>query len=147
MVAETKYGKYFITEPKPNLKYPSFRQEEVDRSDKGQASFLYLDNELLKGAFYVECMWFWPGPGFWPNQLIKAHTHNFDEVLAFFGTNPNDPHDLGGEMEIWLDDEKHTMTKSFMVFIPKGLKHAPVTIKKLDRPILHFSVGPGKMYR
>ena len=26
---------------------------------------------------------------------------------AFFGTNPDDFYDLGGEVELWLGDEKH----------------------------------------
>lgn len=70
-------------------------------------------------------MWFWPGPGFWPNQLIKADTHDFDEVLAFFGTNPDDPYDLGGEMEIWLDDEKHINDQKLSSLYSKRAEACP----------------------
>jgi hypothetical protein len=33
-----------------------------------------------------------------------------------------------------------------MVFVPKGLKHSPLTFNRVDRPVFHFTVGPGKMY-
>ena len=105
---------------------------------------VYLDGEVIKGAFYTECAWFYkksegqPGP--------PAHIHGFDEVLAFFGSNPDNPHDLCGEIEFWLDDEKHIITESCLIFIPKGLKHSPLIIHRIDRPIFHFSTGPGRTY-
>jgi hypothetical protein len=72
----------------------------------------YLDDKVTKGAFYTQCTWFnkkseKPGP--------PAHVHGFDEVLAFLGSNPNDRFDLGGEVEIWLGDEKHVLTESCLV--------------------------------
>jgi hypothetical protein len=56
------------------------------------------------------------------------------------------PHDLCGEIELWLGDEKHILTKSCMVFIPKGLKHCPLVFRRVDRPIFHFSAGPARAY-
>jgi hypothetical protein len=103
---------------------------------------LYLDEEVVKGAFYVATSWFWkatpPGP--------EAHVHDFPEVLGFFGTNPEDSHDLCGEVELFIDGERHLMTKSFLAYIPAGLKHCPLRITRLERPIFHFSTGPKTMY-
>jgi len=36
----------------------------------------------------------------------KAHATDYDEVLSFFGTNPDDFIDLGGELNC-VGDEKH----------------------------------------
>ena len=87
-MAETKYGQYIIDELKPGLKVPEFRSESADR----MTHFLWLGDDLIKGSLYLECVWVWrksDGPGPAP------HTHEYNEVLAFFGTNPEDIHDSG----------------------------------------------------
>jgi hypothetical protein len=135
-MAESKYGKYIITELKPG----------IPAGDKAHSKLIYLDDEVIKGAFYVECAWIWPGCEFYPSSKPEAHTHDFDEVLTFFGTNPEDPQDLCGEIEFWLEDEKHMLTKSCLVFVPKGMKHCPLIMRRVDRPIFHFATGPGRTY-
>ena len=102
----------------------------------------YLDDDIVNGAFYTECCWFWKGS----DRGAGPHTHDFDEVLTVFGTNPDDPEDLCGEVELWLGDEKHIITKSAVVFIPAGLKHCPFIVRRVDRPIFHFTVGPARVY-
>lgn len=149
-MAESKYGKYIVTELKPNIIEapwsPVINPERAMR-------IMFLDNEVVEGAFYVECVWIWPWegpvrPGDEPGKRRgpKAHKHDYDEVIAFMGTNPDDPHDLCAEVELWLGDEKHVITKSCMVFIPKGLQHCPLHFTRVDRPVFHFTSGPGKMY-
>lgn len=140
-MAETKYGKYIITQPKPE-RTASGEPEQKDSPDV-MTSVAYLDNRVIPGGLYTECCWFWKPTNYSP----PPHTHEFDEVLAFFGSNPEDPRDLCGEVELWLEDEKHLLTKSCMVFIPKGLKHAPMNIRRADRPIFHFSVGNSTDYK
>ena len=140
-----KYDKHFIFQDKPDLKLPEFRHEIP--KERGQR-IVYLDNEVFPGAgFYVEAVWFWPrevkpdeAPG------VPAHNHPFDEVIAFFGTNPDDTHDLGGQVELWIDGEKNLIERSFMAFIPAGTEHCPLYIRRIERPIFHFTAGPGEMY-
>jgi mannose-6-phosphate isomerase-like protein (cupin superfamily) len=140
-MAETKYGKYIVTKPKANIARTDWGRETT--APQRLTRVMYLDDEVIKGAFYVECAWFLKGTDV---EAPLPHTHDFDEVLGFFGTNPEEPENLYGEIDIWLGDEKHTLTKSCLVFIPKGLKHCPLVIRKVDRPIFHFSTGPGGMY-
>jgi hypothetical protein len=137
---ETKYGKYIVTTPKAN-----FWSKEGAKKDGPDVIHptVYLDDKIIKGAFYVECNWFWKANFYSP----PVHTHsNMDEVLAFIGTDPNNPSDLCGEVELWLGDEQHFITKSSLVYIPAGLKHCPMLIKRADRPIFHFSVGTSGDY-
>ncbi len=143
-MATTKYGKYIITKPKADLKLPSYRREGRDIATAQRTPMVYLDDEVIKGAFYVECVWFWEGSD---KSEVEAHTHPFDEVITFFGSNPDDPHDLCGEVELWLEDEKHILTKSCLVFVPKGMKHCPLIIRRVDRPIFHFTAGPASIYK
>jgi hypothetical protein len=58
-----------------------------------------------------------------------------------------DPHDRGGEIELWLEDEQHIITRSSLVFIPKGLRHCPLRIRRVDRPIFHFSTVTDGQYK
>ena len=139
-MVETKYGKYIITTPKPD-----FWSEEGATKDGPDVIHptVYIDNNTIPGAFYVECNWFWKANYYSP----PVHTHDFDEVLAFIGTNPGDPQDLCGEVELWLGDEQHIITKSSMVYIPAGLQHCPMLVKRADRPIFHFSTGTSGKYQ
>jgi len=143
-MAESKYSKYVITKTKSDLTLPAFRREALETAADTRTPMVYLDDEVLKGAFYVECVWFWKGMD---KPEVEAHTHDFDEVITFFGTNPDDPQDLCGEVEIWLEDEKFTLTKSSLIFVPKGMKHCPLHIKRVDRPIFHFTAGPASTYK
>jgi hypothetical protein len=138
-MAESKYAKYIITETGPE---PRVREKAERLSDK-MTYLLHLDGDVVKGASWVNCIWFWKG---FDEALVEAHEHPYDEVLTFFGTNPEDPHDLAGEIEFWMGDEKYILTKTCMVFVPKGLRHCPLIIRRVDRPIFHFSTGHTTKY-
>lgn len=145
-MATSKYGKYIITDMKRDIaEAPWTPPMPLAGQGKG-GRVLWLDNEVVPGAFYVETVWEYPQPGDPPKTPVQAHKHDFDEVLCFFGTDLNNPHDLCGEVELWLGDEKHIITKSAIVFIPKGLMHCPMSVKRADRPIFEFTAGPGLMY-
>jgi len=74
------------------------------------------------------------------------HVHENAEILGFYGTNLEDPYDLGGEIEVVINGETHVLTKSSLVFLPGGLPHCPLTITKVDRPIFHFSIVMDPLY-
>ena len=137
---ETKYGKYIITERKQKVEAPwtpKFKPDEI-------VPTLFLDSSIIKGAFYVESAW--TLPGFAKESHGEEHSHDYDEVLAFFGSNPEKPFDLYAEAEVHIGGEVHTVTKSCLIFVPKGVKHGPIDFKRIDRPIFHFSCGTGKIY-
>jgi hypothetical protein len=147
-MAESKLAKQFVFQDKPNLALPDYRHEIPE---KAGYRIVYLDSEVVPGAtFYTEALWFWPGPRPEPKPGdepgVLPHTHPFPEMIAFFGTNPDDIHDLCGEVELWIDGEQHIIDKSFVAFIPAGVEHCPLNIRRIDRPIFHFTAGPGKMY-
>jgi len=74
------------------------------------------------------------------------HVHDNHEILGFYGTNPDDPYDLGGEIEIVINGETHVLTKSSLVFIPGGLPHCPLAVTKVVTPIFHFSIVMDPQY-
>jgi len=143
---ESKYGKHIITDMKQNVKEASwsYRVPAVGKGRSGRV--LWLDSEIFPGAFYLETVWQYPADAEYPKTTTERHTHDFDEAVCFFGTNPDDPYDLCGEIELWLEDEKHTITRSCIVYIPAGMKHCPLTINRVERAIFELTVGPGTMY-
>jgi hypothetical protein len=152
-MAKTEYDKYIISEYRPPAVEASWSPPNIGGVSKGKGGrIFFLDESIIPGAFYMECVWVMPRPANAPpppegkRTGTEAHTHDYDEVIAFIGTNHDDPYDLGAEVEFWLGDEKHTITRSCLVYIPAGLKHSPLTFKKVERPVFHFSTGPGKMY-
>ncbi len=133
-MAESRTAKYIVSQLKPDL----FDKEFNERYSRWAKRLLWLDNSVVEGAFQMNCSWYMK-PSDQSTPQGNGHTHDCDEILGFFGSNPDDPYDLGGEVEFWLEDEKHIITKSSMVFIPKGMKHCPLIIRRVDRPIFHFS--------
>jgi hypothetical protein len=142
-----RYAKNIITKTRP---FPKEIMEKMKALPKEVTSalkatrLLWLDDEVAKGAFYMEGVWVWGGSQ--KVSMEEPHIHDFDEIIGFIGTNRKDPHDLGGEVELWLDDEKHMLKKSCFVFIPKGLKHCPLLFRRIDSPIFWFTIGNASMY-
>jgi quercetin dioxygenase-like cupin family protein len=140
--------RHFVTELKSNIAQqsysPTWTPQEATR-------LLFLDQEVIPGAFQSSCSWFWPGE--WPQPKpedtprMKPHKHDFDEVLGFVGSNPDDIYDLGGDVELWVDGKKNVSDKSFMAFIPAGVEHCPLNILRAERPIFHFGACATKLYR
>jgi hypothetical protein len=149
--SDTDLKERFVFEYKKNLVHPEYRGRAPDEPGR-HVHITYLDAEVVPGAsFYVEASWFGlglrpiPEPGKEPPGP-KPHVHPFPEIVTFFGTNPEDVHDLGGAVELWIGGEGHVVTNSCVAYIPGGVVHCPMFLRRLDRPIFHFTAGPGKMY-
>jgi hypothetical protein len=147
-MAESKYGRLIVTDTKPlPVELTGKMQERLKKvkSTMKSTRLLWLDDEMVKGSsFYIEYVWHWSGTTQGSPEMV--HVHDFDEIVGFIGTVPDDPHALGAEIEIWLGGEKHILTKSCLIFIPTGLTHAPIVFRRIDTPILGFTIGKTSMY-
>jgi DNA-binding CsgD family transcriptional regulator len=141
---ESEYGRYIITKLKANISDGPWKIVTEKAGKEVSGRVLYLDSEVVKGAFYVETDWTLPSDR--PRTIVEAHRHDYDEVFGMFGTNFHDPYDLCGKVEFWLGGEKHILTNSCIIFIPRGLQHGPLTYLKVDRPIFNFTSGPSRIY-
>jgi len=83
------------------------------------------------------------------HPLEAALIHPYDEVLVFEGTDSTNILYLGAEVSVELGEEReeHVFTEPSAVLIPKGMPHGPVTVQKLDRPIVHYSIGLAAGYQ
>ena len=138
-MAERKYEKYILTD----LKVPeATRAKDTEMGYADRATrILWLEDEIIKGAFSVICSWYWKAT---ETEGSPSHVHDFDEVIGFIGSDPENPSDLGGEVEFWLEDEKYLLTESCLIYAPAGMRHCPLRVTRVDRPILFlaFSVTP-----
>jgi hypothetical protein len=134
-MSTSKYSKYIIQQ----LKAP-FSAEVNAAYSKVATRKLWMDENVVPGAFQMSFSWyrkpFLQGP--------PPHTHEADEILGFFGDDPNNLH---GEVEMWMGDQKNMLTKSTLLFAPSGMSHCPLIIHRVNRPIFHFSVVIGGTYR
>ena len=133
-------GKYMITQPKPGF-VPDFFGPPAKLIETVDVAF--VDDEVLEGGRYVETVWFTKGSD---EIAVYPHVHDFDEILAFIGSDPDDAQDLGGQIEDTIDGEEYVITKSCVLFVPQGVPHGPLYIRRVDRPIFHFATGDGKLY-
>jgi hypothetical protein len=138
-MAESKYGKYIVSE----LKVPDSKQKIATDYAKYATRILWLDDKVVEGAFHMNTAWYLKAADTLENV---PHVHDSDEIIGFFGNNPEDPYDLGGEIELWIEDEKHIITRSSLIFVPAGMKHNPLILRRVDRPIFHFTTVPGGQY-
>jgi hypothetical protein len=78
-----------------------------------------------------------------------ALIHPYDECLVFAGTDNNNILYLGGEISIELGEEaeEHVFYEPSVVLIPKGMPHGPVNFRRVDRPIVHYSIGLAADYK
>jgi hypothetical protein len=137
-----KNAKYGVDKPKENPQYPSYRTK-VD--PKRVKPIITVDADTVPGAeFYSDTKWILPGSG--DVKLCESHTHEFNEVLGFFGYNYDNIQDLGAELEITIDNEKNIVDRSFSACIPAGVQHGPIIVRNISRPIFFVSSGKASRY-
>jgi hypothetical protein len=132
-------AKYIVT----TLQMPADKQKIAAEYSKYATRVLWMDDDVTDGAFHMNISWYFKAADTLENN---QHVHDTDEIIGFFGSDPDDPYNLGGEIEIWLENDKHVITSSALIFVPAGMKHCPLQITRVDRPIFHFTTVTGHKY-
>ena len=138
-MAKSKNAKYIVTE----LYEPEQKRLIAKEYAKYARRILWMDEDVVSGAFHMNTSWFLKAG---PTVESVAHSHDNAEIIGFFSCDPDNPHDLGAEVEFWIDGEKHLITKSAMIFMPPHVKHCPMILNRVDRPIFHFTVVTNGLY-
>ena len=70
------------------------------------------------------------------------HSHDFDMLALFLGSNPLNVAEFDAELDMWLGEEgeKHSVTSTSAVYHPKGLVHRQVDFQRIDKPFQEFHV-------
>ena len=153
-MSESKYGKYIVTEdlmpPQPAEAVRAMENQAKEGKILDRTMLLGIQDSIVPGcSLFAGCEILWGLPGGKPVSIEIPHTHDFDEVIGFAGTNRNYPRELGGEIEFLMGGEKHIITKTAVVSIPANLVHCPINITKVEKPIVFLEIsltskyGPG----
>ena len=156
------YDRYICTELKKRHLLPGPTPEERDRLQADgfrirMEHVLWIDSEVIPGAYYGESTWIWPQSyrnQITPEELAKRttatnpmfpHVHDFPELLSWWGTDPDHPEDTSA-MGMLIGDEDIPLERSWVAYIPPGVKHMPTRragSRVSDKPVCHWTSGPG----
>ena len=129
---ESKYSKYFLTEPalrnKPKIEMPN--------------PGAYIDSALHFGsqANFSMAWRYIPEPMLFDRI---PHSHEFDEFLCFMGGNLENIFDFDTTIELSTGEEGEVclIEQATVVYIPAGLVHTPLTFTRVDKPVLFHPIA------
>lgn len=140
----TRYGKYFLRDkgeaPKANdfvslNSLPPFPEIASPQTYFRGAS-------ALPGATATIGWQVFTAPVSWETP----HTHKYDEFLMFLGAElPDLCKSFDAEIDFWMGEEmeKHTITSTTIIYIPKGLMHSPLNFRVIRKPVLFHALYLG----
>ncbi len=135
-MAKTSYKKNLVNVPR----YEVGETKEI--KGRQNPTMTYMSNDLVPGSnTYIEIGWIYEMPE--PNPHIESHVHNYDELVIHIGADPENPEELGAEIEFVVGDDKIIIDKTSALFIPKGVQHGPLTWKKVNKPHIEMVFMPG----
>jgi hypothetical protein len=125
-MAESKYGKYILREarasstdmPPKDMRNIGISEELMEKIGKYDINFNFVG--ILR-----------------PHMLADPpHDHDCDEFLFFIPADSGNWPDLGGEAEVALGEEweKHIIDTAAVICLPPGVPHAPIFMRKVNRP-------------
>jgi len=137
-MAAKKYDKYILREP---VREPALKKRAVFQAISGK-------EELWPGIGGINCNFAFgcvAEPYLLPDP---PHKHEYDEFLVFLGGNPENMADFDAEVEIALGEEweKNIVNTTAIVYIPRGLQHCPINIKRVGKPFLFGHILLGAKY-
>lgn len=135
-MAKTKYGRY--------VKKLEFK----DDSSGINRQVTQLSGESFGLDFHIQFGTF-VAAGKMGKRLYSPHSHDFNQIMLFIGTDTDDMGELGAEVELCMgkEGEKYMITTSSSVWIPKGLPHFPATINRMDNRFIYMEVSYASEYK
>ena len=127
-MTDYKYSQYFLHE------LPKERREKGFGRISSMVAF--TDADIIQGSQYFSVMVM--GPEATKMAGHGPHVHQDPELLVALGTDPDNPRDLGAEMEMCMgpEMESHIINESTMIYIPANFIHCPFSILRVIRPFL-----------
>jgi hypothetical protein len=145
---ETKYGKYLL----------SYDDAPPKANDRVSLNSLPPIAEIASPQTYFRGAPALPGATAsigWqvfikPYRLETVpHTHDVDEFLIFLGAElPDLCNSFDAEIDFWMGEEleKHTIKSTTVIFVPRGLLHCPLNLRKINKPVLFHALYLGQTF-
>ena len=144
----TKYGKYFLRDNRQSPKANDFvsLNSLPPFPEIASPQTYFRGASALPGATATIGWQVFTAPVCWETP----HTHKYDEFLIFLGAQlPDLCKSFDAEIDLWMGEEmeKHTITESTIVYVPKGLQHTPMNFKRIDKPVLLINITMSPEYK
>jgi hypothetical protein len=135
-MSRTKYGQY--------VKKLIFR----DNGPGFYRQVTALNGEDLGLDAHIEYGAYWAA-GSMGAVPYSPHAHDFNQVMVWLGADPADMGELGAEVELCLGEEgeKHMITTSTAVAVPRGMPHFPANITRMDKRFVFMTVSCAPEYK
>ena len=126
--------KYIVRKPAYEVVAPTPTKNRM------HPSMTFISNSLIPGVdTYLEFSWIWGIPD--PDPHIMEHVHDDSNELVFhIGSDPDNPEDLGAEIEIFLDGKPIMIKKTSALYVPMQINHGPLKWKSYSRPHIEMAV-------
>jgi hypothetical protein len=140
----TQYGKYFLSdkgEPPKAMDFVSLNSLPPFPEIASPQTY-FRGASALPGATATIGWQVFTAPVCWETP----HIHKYDEFLIFLGAElPDLCSSFDAEIDLWMGEEmeKHTITSTTVVFIPKGIQHAPLNFRAINKPVLFHALYLG----
>src|SRR4030042_1309323 len=110
-MAESKYGRNLVRNPVYEVSAGKIKGRQYP-------TMTLMSNDLVPGSnTYLEVGWIHEMPQ--PNPHIFEHLHEkFNEIVLHIGSDPNNPEDLGAEIEFTVGGEPLTFNRTSAIYIP-----------------------------
>ena len=104
-----------------------------------------IDNAILPGSNFYQVHWLLPQDAPSHDSGHPPHIHKDPELLFHIGSDPQNPQDLGAEVEIYLgrELERHVISRSCVIFIPPNFLHGPWRPLRTYGPWIFIQVDQG----
>jgi hypothetical protein len=128
---DSKYAKYFLTEPalrnKPKIEMPNPSAYVDSRLHFGSQAAFSMAWRYIKEPMLFDRI---------------PHSHKFDEFLCFMGGNLENIFDFDATIELSMGKEGEVclIEQATVVYIPAGLVHTPLTFKRIVKPVLFHPI-------
>jgi hypothetical protein len=136
----TKYGKYFLSDDhKPPKANDFVSLNSLHPFPEIASPQTYFRGAVALPGSTATIGWqVFTAPVCWETP----HTHKYDEFLIFLGAQLPDLC-KSFNAEIGEELEKHTITSTTVVFIPKGVMHSPLNFRVIRKPVLFHALYLG----
>ncbi len=69
-----------------------------------------------------------------------SHKHEFDQVIFFLGSDPNNITDFDAEIEFTVEGKVNSIVYPACVYIPGGTMHGPLDFKRITKPLMFMDI-------
>jgi len=140
----TIYGKYFLKDDRQPPKANDFvgLNSLPPFPEIASPQTYFRGASALPGATATIGWQVFTDPVCWESP----HIHKYDEFLIFLGAElPDLCSSFDAEIDLWMGEEmeKHTIDATTVVFIPKGMQHAPLNFRAIRKPVLFHALYLG----